>query len=157
MSDAARILIVDDDHEILKTFSEVLREEGYVVDTAESGRSAIEKCDADFYNVVLIDIRLPDMEGTQLLTALKETTPKMVKIIVTGYPSLQNAVVAINKDADGYMIKPAQTEQLLRMVREHLQRQQEADRYSEQKVKDYVITRSRKLETTEKQASTKGA
>lgn len=156
MSDAARILIVDDDHEILKTFSAVLREEGYVVDTAESGRRAIEKCNAEFYNVALIDIRLPDMEGTQLLTALKETTPKMVKIIVTGYPSLQNAVVAVNKGADGYIIKPAQTEELLRMVREHLRHQQEAERYSERKVKEFIESRIMKLETDEKQASTKG-
>jgi len=154
MNGAVRILIVDDDHEILKTFSAVLRGAGYVVDTAENGRSAIEKCNADFYNLALIDIRLPDTEGTQLLTAIKETTPKMVKIIVTGYPSLQNAVEAVNKSADGYMIKPAQTEELLEMIREHLRRQQEAKQYSESKVAEYVETRCRKLQSDEKQSST---
>ena len=155
MSDPARILIVDDDANILKTFSEVLRDAGYVVDTAENGKGAIEKSNANFHNLALIDIRLPDMEGTKLLTALRETTPKMVRIIVTGYPSLQNAVEAVNKGADGYIIKPAQTEELLKMVREHLQKQQEARKYSEQKVKEYVETRFRKLETDEKQSSTK--
>ena len=155
MSDAARILIVDDDEGIQKTFSEVLRDAGYVVDTARNGKDAVEKSNANFYNLALIDIRLPDMEGTKLLTALKETTPKMVKIIVTGYPSLQNAVEAVNKGADGYVIKPAQTEELLKMVREHVQKQREAERYSERKVEEYVETRFRKLEADEKQSSTK--
>jgi two-component system response regulator PilR (NtrC family) len=157
MSDPARVLIVDDDRSILKTFSEVLRDAGYMIDTAENGNEAIEKSNANFYNLALIDLRLPDMEGTILLTALRQTTPKMIKIIVTGYPSLQNAVEAINKGADGYIIKPAQTEELLRMVGEQLQTQQEAERYSEQKVKEYVETRFRKLETDEKQPSTNRA
>ena len=147
MNGAARILIVDDDHEILKTFSAVLRGAGYVVDTAEDGRSAIEKCYADFYNLVLIDIRLPDMEGTQLLTALKETTPKMVKIIVTGYPSLQNAVEAVNRGADGYLIKPAHSNDLLQMVKEQLRKQQEEREYGEQKIKGYIEARQRELDS----------
>jgi len=154
MSDAARILIVDDDHEILKTFSAVLREAGYVVDTAESGREAIEKSNRNFYNLTLIDIRLPDMEGTQLLTALKQTTPKMVKIIVTGYPSLQNAVKAINKGADGYIIKPAKTEDLLSTIREHLRKQLEAKQYGEQKMKEFVEMRTEELASQEKRTTT---
>jgi DNA-binding NtrC family response regulator len=146
MSDPARILIVDDDHSILKTFSLLLRDAGYVVDTGENGKEAIEKSNTHFYNLALIDIRLPDMEGTKLLTALRETTPKMVKIIITGYPTLQNAVEAVNKGADGYIIKPVRSEELLKTVREHLQEQQEAKEYGEQKVKEYVETRFKELE-----------
>jgi two-component system response regulator PilR (NtrC family) len=153
MSGSARILVIDDDQEILKTFSAVLKETGYVVDTAESGREAIEKSEANFYNLALIDIRLPDMEGTRLLTALRETTPKMIKIIVTGYPSLQNAVEAVNEGADGYIIKPAKTEMLLETIREHLRRQQEAKQYGEQKIKEFIETRVGELDTQEKQPS----
>ena len=155
MSDTARVLVVDDDANILKTFSEVLRDAGYVVDTAENGKGAIEKSNANFYNLAFIDIRLPDMEGTKLLTALKKTTPKMVKIIVTGYPSLQNAVEAVNKGADAYIIKPAKPEELLSTVAEHLREQEEAREYSEQKVKEYIETRFSKLQADEKQSSTK--
>ncbi len=153
MSNSARILVVDDDREILKTFSTVLKDAGYVVDTAETGRDAVEKSTHNFYNVALIDIRLPDMEGTKLLTALRETTPKMVKIIVTGHPSLQNAVEAVNKGADGYIIKPASTEMLLDTIREHLRRQQEAKQYGEQKIKEFIETRIGELDTEEKQPS----
>jgi len=56
-----------------------------------------------FYKLALVDIRLPDMDGVELLTGMKQTTPKMVKIIITGYPSLENAVEAVNRGADGYI------------------------------------------------------
>jgi len=121
-----------------------------VVDTAETGKEAIEKANSNFYNLAIIDIRLPDMEGTELLTATGETTPRTIKIILTGYPSLQNAVEAVNRGADGYLIKPVQTEDLLKTIGEHLRRQETTKQYSELKVKEYVETRSKELETEEK-------
>ena len=97
--------------------------------------------------MALIDIRLPDMDGVQLLTALKETAPKMVKIIITGYPSLQNAVEAVNKGADGYILKPIKMGELLAMIKEHLKKQQEAGKYTEQKVVEFIETRAKELES----------
>jgi DNA-binding NtrC family response regulator len=155
LSDSTRILIVDDDESIRKSFSLALEGAGYVVDTAENGTDALKKAEADFYNLALIDIRLPDMEGIELLTALPNTTPKMVKIIVTGYPSLQNAVEAVNKGADGYIIKPAKTAMLLDTVREHLHRQQEARQYGEEKIKGFIETRIKESNTMEKATPTK--
>jgi len=144
MAEAARILIVDDDESVRKSLIMILEEKGYSVDTAENGREAIEKSNRNFYNIALIDIRLPDMEGTQLLTAMKETLPKMVKIMVTGYPGLENAIEAVNKGADGYVVKPiVDMDAFLKTVKEHLKKQQEARKYSEQKVADYVETRIR--------------
>jgi len=119
------------------------------VDTAKNGREAIQKTESNFHNLALIDIRLPDMEGTRLLTLMKETTPKMVKIVLTGYPSLQNAVEAVNKGADGYILKPAKMDELLRVVKEHLKKQQEARVYSEEKVKEFIETRVKELEKGE--------
>lgn len=142
----ARIIVVDDDESIRRSLSTALKGAGYVVDTAENGKEAIKKSDANFYNLALIDIRLSDMEGIKLLSAMKETSPKMVKIIVTGYPSLQNAIEAVNKGADGYIIKPADTAELLKTVEEHLLKQQEARRYSEEKIKEFVDARARELE-----------
>jgi len=146
MAEHARILVVDDDESIRKTLRAILEEKGYVVDTAENGKEAIEKSKTKFYNLALIDIRLPDLEGTKLLTAIHETTPKMVKIIVTGYPSLQNAVEAVNKGADAYVIKPFNMESVLNTIKEHLKKQQEAKRYSEEKVTEFIETRVRELE-----------
>jgi DNA-binding NtrC family response regulator len=136
------ILIIDDDQSVLETTARILELEGCAVDTAKTGKEAIEKSNANFYNLALIDIRLPDMEGTQLLTAMRETVPKMVKIIVTGYPSMDNAVEAVNKGADGYVIKPViNTNEFLNKIREHLKKQEESERYSEKKVAEFVQTR----------------
>lgn len=84
LSESARILVIDDEESIRRTLSMTLQHAGYFVDTAENGTQAIDKSAENFYNLALIDIRLPDMEGTELLTSLRETTPRMVKIILTG-------------------------------------------------------------------------
>jgi len=146
MGETARILVVEDNESIRKVLEAILEEEGYVVDTAENGKEAIRKSNAKFYNLALIDIRLPDMEGTKLLTAMKETTPKMVKIMITGYPSLQNAIEAVNKGADAYILKPFDMDNVLNKIREHLKKQQEAKKYSQEKVKEFIETRVKELE-----------
>lgn len=95
-----------------------------------------------------MDIKLPDMEGTKLLTMMKEATPKMVKIIVTGYPSLRNAVEAVNNHADAYVFKPVDVDSLLKTIKLHLEKQKEAKKYSEQKVSEFIETRARELMRT---------
>jgi DNA-binding NtrC family response regulator len=146
MAEPSRILVIDDDESIRKTIATILEEKGYKVDTAASGREAIEKSHKNFYNLALIDIRLPDIEGTKLLPQLRETTPKMIKILVTGYPSLQNAVEAVNKGADAYVLKPFNVDSVLKTIEEHLKKQREARKYSEEKVKEFIETRARELE-----------
>jgi DNA-binding NtrC family response regulator len=118
-----KILVIDDDESIRTTMAAILESEGYDVDTAENGKEAIKKSNADLYRVALIDFRLPDMEGTKLLTALRETTPKMAKIMVTGYPTVQNAIDCVNKHADAYFIKPVDYEALLNTIRNLIQKQ----------------------------------
>ena len=100
-----------------------------------------------FYKLALVDIRLPDMDGVELLTGMKQTTPKMVKIILTGYPSLENAVEAVNRGADGYIVKPVKMDELMTMINEHLKRQQEERKYSEEKVAEFIKTRANELES----------
>ena len=146
MVERARILVVDDDEGIRKVLKTILEEEGYVVDTAKNGKEAIKKSNTKFYNLALIDIRLPDIEGTKLLNAMKETTPKMVKIIITGYPSLQIAIEAVNKGADSYILKPFDMDNVLNKIKEHLKKQQEAKEYSQEKVTEFIETRVKELE-----------
>lgn len=142
-----RILVVDDDEEVCNSFKQLLELRGYSVDVAKSGREAIEKSNTSFYNLALLDIRLPDMDGTELLTKMRDTIPKMVKIMVTGYPALDNVKDAINKGANGYIVKPAEIDELLRTVKEHLDRQDEEKKYSEKKVAEFIESRSREYET----------
>jgi DNA-binding NtrC family response regulator len=125
----------------------VLELEGYHVDTAKTGAEAVEKSKLNFYNLALIDIRLPDMEGTELLTAMPNTVPRMVKVLVTGYPSVKNAIDAVNKGADGYVTKPiTNIDTFLQKIKTHLKKQEESEQYSEEKLADFVKTRIKKLE-----------
>ena len=94
----------------------------------------------------MIDIRLPDMEGIELLTRMKDTTPKMRKIIITGYPSIQNAIEAVNRGADAYLVKPFDMDKVLATIKEQLKLQEEEKRYSQEKVTEYIQTRIRELE-----------
>jgi len=116
------------------------------VDTVDTGAKAIRKTKSRYYNLALIDIRLPDMEGTRLLSQMKETTPKMVKIIITGYPSLQNAVEALNKGADAYVIKPLNMDKVLATIEDHLERQRSAQKFTQEKVTEFIETRVKQLE-----------
>lgn len=144
------ILVVDDDAAIRRTLSKILEKKGYSVETVESGGKAIEASNERLFNAALIDIRLLDMEGTDLLEKLKKTVPKMVKIIVTGYPSLQNAIEAVNKGADGYVLKPFDVGELLALIEKHLKRQRENMKYSEKKVTEYIETRVKEVESGKK-------
>jgi ActR/RegA family two-component response regulator len=140
------VLVVDDDAVIRKTLSQILKTEGYYVLTAETGKQAIAASKKRFFNVALIDVRLQDMEGTALIDKLKETEPRMIRIIVTGYPSMDSAIEAVNRNADGYILKPVDVQELLAMVERQLKKQREDLEYSEGKVAQYIETRVKNLE-----------
>ncbi|MEM0095013.1 MAG: response regulator [Candidatus Bathyarchaeia archaeon] len=146
MGENARILIVDDDENIRKVLAMILEDEGYKVDQAETAKQAIEKTRKNFYNLALIDIRLPDMEGIELLTKMKDTVPRMRKIIITGYPTLQNAIEAVNRGADAYILKPFDVNKVLATIKEQLRKQEEERQYSQEKVAEFIETRVRELE-----------
>ena len=118
------ILIVDDDKGILKSFSAILELKGYRVSTAESGQEAIEKYQANYYNLALIDIKLPDLEGTELIKQFNLINPGTKKIMVTGYATLENAIKSLNWGADGYLQKPVPPTKLLSFVADKLMEQE---------------------------------
>ena len=110
-------LIVDDDPEVRKTLALILEDENYLVETAENGKDAIRMCEKTPFDVALIDVELPDIKGTELLHLLNEKRPKMVRIIITGHPSIENAAKSVNEKADGYVTKPFVVPELLGMIK----------------------------------------
>jgi len=152
MNRNARILAIDDDENIRKVIVAILEDEGYIVESVGTAKEAIEKSKKKLYNLALIDIRLPDMEGIELLTKFKETTPRIRKVIVTGYPTLQNAVDAVNKGADAYIIKPFDVKKVLKTIQEQLNQQQNEKEYSQERVAEFIEARVRELDM-ENQAS----
>ncbi len=117
------ILVVDDEPDMCWTLENILRSAGYAVTTTTSGAEAIEKAQGRFFNLALLDIRLPDMEGIELVAPLKEMHPDMVVMIVTAYASLETAVQALNGGASAYITKPFNVDEVLATVREVLEKQ----------------------------------
>jgi DNA-binding response OmpR family regulator len=143
-----RILLVDDDTSILEVFRVIFEDEGYVVDTTETGMEAIRKVEAQFYHLALLDIKLPDMEGTELLSRLRRSpaSVNMMCIMITGYPSLDNAAESLNIGADAYVMKPINPEELLKIVKKKLDEQDEMENVTEQKVAWWIHTRGQPAE-----------
>jgi DNA-binding NtrC family response regulator len=101
--------------------STVLNDEGYLTEAVENGKKAVKACEESSFDVALIDIELPDMKGTELLNKLKKIQPKMIRIIITGHPSLESAMKAVNERADGYVLKPFEVTELLQKIRRLLE------------------------------------
>jgi DNA-binding NtrC family response regulator len=149
MSSQTRILVIDDDENITKAVASILEDQGYSVDIAGTGTEAIKKTQTYRYDLMLVDIRLPDMEGTEILNKIHDTTPKIRKIIVTGYPTLQNAVTALNRGADAYIMKPFDVEGMLATVKEQIEKQKRERKISEERVAEFIETRVEEMNYVE--------
>ena len=114
------ILVIDDDKSILRTLTRILQKAGYEVETAETGKEATAKIENRKYDLALVDVRLPDMEGTDLLISQKNVLQDTVKIMITGFPSLEIGVKALDGGADAYLVKPVRPEELLLLIEEKL-------------------------------------
>jgi DNA-binding NtrC family response regulator len=114
-----RILVVDDDLNILRVFKNILEKEGYQVETVETGKRALEKIKKEKFSVYLIDVKLLDMDGTQLLLKIPHN-PKTIKIIVTGFSTDETGKKAADYGADDFLVKPVKAEDLIATVGERL-------------------------------------
>jgi len=138
MSEKGSILIIDDDRHILEMLTQILSKEGYAVETSETGAEAIRKVKEKYFNIALIDIVLPDLQGTQLLTELRSHTPKTRKIIITGHATLNNAVEALNLGADTYIMKPVDPQALISIIEEQLRQQREEETMTQEKIMEFI-------------------
>jgi DNA-binding response OmpR family regulator len=114
-----RILVVDDDADILRVFKSILEKEGYIVKTAETGKDALKKIKKSKFSAYLVDVKLPDMEGTELLLKIPKNS-KAIKIIVTGFSTDEAGKKAADYGADDFLVKPVKAEELISTIRERL-------------------------------------
>ena len=139
--DKKSILIIDDDRGILGGFKLLLERKGYLIDTAETGSEAIEKVRSRYFNLALIDLRLPDIDGTVLLSEFRELNPEMKKIIITGYSTRENAIESLNQGANAYLEKPVTPGKLLEIVAKKLAEQEYEIKYHEDIVNNLLQSR----------------
>jgi diguanylate cyclase (GGDEF)-like protein len=116
-------LVVDGDEEIRGTLMERLQDTGYFTDVAPNGKDAIDKVKEFFYNIAVVEVELPDMMGLDFLKMIKSIHPDTSVIFMTGKPSLENSVDALNAGADAYMMKPLNIEELMGHIGDALNRQ----------------------------------
>jgi DNA-binding response OmpR family regulator len=114
------VLMVDDDRAILRTFTRILQRAGFLTDTAENGKEALAKILTRAYDIAVVDVILGDSNGLDLLPKIEETSPRTVKIIMTGADSSEKRGEACKNGADAYLTKPVSPETLLSIFQEKL-------------------------------------
>jgi DNA-binding NtrC family response regulator len=112
-----RILLVDDEDEFTRILSERLASRGLSVEVAESGSAALEKVRAGHYDVVLLDMVMPLMDGLETLERLKAERPELQVILLTGYATVEKGVQAIKLGAADFLEKPADIDRLMEKIR----------------------------------------
>ena len=117
------ILIVDDDHNTRKTMGKILKAKGFDVEEAGTGAEAIAACKAKFFNIALIDLRLPDVSGFEVLKSVCGINEDTIAIMITGFASLDSSIEAMNKGAFSYITKPVNIDQALIIIEKALEKQ----------------------------------
>jgi len=115
--DKANILVVDDDRDLSEFIVELLVKDGYKVSSVTNVNDALYKLKNDIYDIALLDLKLPGLNGTQGIDEIKKVSPHSKVIILTGYPSVESAVSTLKSGAIDYLRKPFKNEELLEIVR----------------------------------------
>ncbi|OGU08128.1 MAG: Fis family transcriptional regulator [Gemmatimonadetes bacterium RBG_16_66_8] len=122
-----KILIVDDELSVRKSLEEWFLEDGFAVETAEDGTAALRKMDAGPFDIMLIDLKMPGMDGITLQKRVREIDPTAAIIILTAYASVQTAVEALKLGAFDYVTKPVDPDELTSTVRNALKQRELAE------------------------------
>ena len=115
-----QILLVDDTANVLAVLSDFLKSAAYAVLEAKDAQGAIEVVKEELADLALIDLRMPETDGINLMLSLKKTKPHLPVIIYSGYPSMNTAIEALKKGADDYIPKPFKLDELSTRIKEAL-------------------------------------
>lgn len=113
-----RILVIDDEDIIIKSCVRSLTPEGYIVDTALSGREGLEIFKKNQYDLVIVDLKMPEMNGIEVMKQIQKIHPEQRIIIMTGYDTIEHVVESISSGATHYLEKPFTPITLLERVKE---------------------------------------
>jgi two-component system, NtrC family, response regulator PilR len=117
-----RILVVDDEQSMRELLAIVLRREGYDVQLADNGRSALEALERGAFDLLISDIKMPDLSGVEVLRAAKRIDPDLIGIMITAFATTESAVEALRMGAYDYLAKPFEVDELKIVVRNALER-----------------------------------
>ena len=112
------ILLVEDEEDLLELYKSFLESDGYVVETAAKGRDAVNKAKNKRFDMVILDIKLPDIMGDEVARELKAIDESVIIIMVTGFPSFQESIDALDLGIYDILLKPITADELLRAARD---------------------------------------
>lgn len=112
MIESARVLVIDDEQIVCQSCLKVLSEEGYHVETLQSSRVALERIKEEYFDLAIVDLKMPGIDGMELLRLIKEIRPELVVIMITGYSTVESAVEAMKLGAADYLPKPFTPDEL---------------------------------------------
>jgi DNA-binding NtrC family response regulator len=138
MKERPKVLIIDDNTNMRETLSDVLEEKGYKTATAKTAHEGIQATRESFFNIVLIDINLPDKTGLDLLKEFRRAYPSRINIMITASATLKNAVDALNLGADAYVLKPIDFIKLDQIMKECLRKQQKTLNTTEERLAEFM-------------------
>jgi DNA-binding NtrC family response regulator len=114
--DKTKVLVIDDEQVVLDSVKKILADEGYEVEVTLSGRDGLKDALESHYDIVLTDIRMPDIGGMRVLRDIKRSKPSLPVIMITGYASVKSSVQAMKLGASDYVEKPFTPDQLIKAV-----------------------------------------
>ena len=117
MSSLGKVLIIDDEASLRQTLTRILQKIGCETMTAVDGREALEMLAEQRFDLVYLDIHLPELDGLQILKEIRQQNPRLPVILLTGYGSMQSAVEALRLGASDYLLKPVDPEVLVARTR----------------------------------------
>ena len=118
MMQLLKVLVIDDESVICDACELILSEKGHTVTPKNNGKAGLDAIRGDTYDILLLDMKLPDIDGMDILKVVQEEKPELCTIIMTGYSSISNAVQAMRKGADNYLAKPFTDDELLQAIEE---------------------------------------
>ena len=124
--DRPRVLLMEDETSLAKGLAMVMREEGYHVDLADTGRGALEQFQKSDFDLLVADLRLPDINGMEVVEQVKGQKPKTNVVIITGYPTVASAVQAVKMGVSDYLRKPFTEDEFMTAVKSSLRERKRA-------------------------------
>ncbi len=139
MSSKAKVLVIDDEQIVLKSCTRILSGERYDVQTVQTGAEGLRRLADEKFDVVLTDLKMPDMSGMEVLEKVLESYPDMIVIMITGYSTVQTAVEAMKMGAYDYVPKPFTPEELVEAVDKALDKKKQAEESVYLRVKESEV------------------
>lgn len=155
MKDKKNILVIDDEPIVFDSCRRIMRQEGFEVSGAFNGREGLKKIEEDTYDAVLVDWKLPEIDGMEVLRIIKKNHPDVIVVMITGYPSVESAVKAMKLGVSDYVSKPFTPEELKETIIKAIEHSRTAVKEEEQLATPIEAEVNRIISGTEEESKAK--